>query len=73
MIPNANEPLDSQHFPEYIRRQFESWIQGENDRNTCLHDTCQSCKGTGRDELGRACIHHLSCPCRRCTPTTFMQ
>jgi len=34
----------------------------------CLHDQCTKCNGTGRDERGRICVHHISCPCPKCTP-----
>lgn len=35
----------------------------------CLHDQCPECTGSGRKRLGGACVHMLSCPCNRCTPT----
>ena len=35
----------------------------------CLHLQCPSCHGTGVNKsTGGVCIHHLSCPCPRCTP-----
>lgn len=34
----------------------------------CLHKQCSRCQGTGYDRFGHMCIHHLSCPCPRCTP-----
>lgn len=41
----------------------------ENETQNCLHEGCPDCHGTGRDKDGRICIHHLSCPCKKCTPT----
>lgn len=34
----------------------------------CLHEGCHECHGTGRKKRGENCIHHLSCPCPRCSP-----
>lgn len=35
----------------------------------CMHDQCTSCHGTGVTFTGNQCIHNLSCPCPKCTPT----
>lgn len=35
----------------------------------CLHDGCTQCCGTGIKLDGSPCIHHLACPCPKCTPT----
>ena len=40
-----------------------------NNWQPCLHDQCQQCHGTGSKLDGTSCIHNLSCPCPRCTPT----
>lgn len=36
----------------------------------CMHDNCPACGGTGirKDGLGQ-CIHNMSCPCKKCTPS----
>lgn len=36
----------------------------------CLHDSCPLCNGTGIriDGLG-PCVHGISCPCPKCSPT----
>ena len=40
-----------------------------SDNNTCLHDNCIKCKGTGKNiNTGELCIHMISCPCPKCTP-----
>lgn len=52
-------------FKEY-NSNFGSW---EPDNTDCLHMTCPSCKGTGRKEDGSWCVHHISCPCPRCSFT----
>jgi len=42
---------------------------GQLDNNQpCLHDSCPECFGTGIKGDGTTCIHHLSCPCPKCTP-----
>lgn len=38
------------------------------DQEPCMHDGCPKCHGTGRKKDGSLCIHHLSCPCPKCTP-----
>lgn len=36
----------------------------------CLHLNCPECHGTGiKHTTGGPCIHMLSCPCRRCSPS----
>lgn len=49
-------------------RELEN-VRGVTKFSDCMHDNCPSCNGTGlrKDGLG-ACIHGISCPCRRCTP-----
>lgn len=36
-------------------------------KSSCMHENCPTCHGTGRDSLGRSCIHGISCPCPKCT------
>ena len=38
----------------------------------CLHDLCPTCHGTGRDDMGRICVHMISCPCPKCSPTCLL-
>lgn len=41
-------------------------------KNSCLHDTCTSCNGTGRRADGSMCVHMISCNCSKCNPFTVM-
>jgi len=48
------------------------WCTGKkaNIIPVCLHESCTSCNGTGRKiSDGTMCIHFISCPCPKCTPT----
>lgn len=39
-----------------------------DENNRCLHQTCPSCDGTGKNKLtGGMCIHFISCSCRKCS------
>lgn len=42
---------------------------GGNNWRPCLHDQCSQCHGTGVRHDGSACVHCLSCPCPKCTPS----
>jgi excinuclease UvrABC ATPase subunit len=65
---------DGRTFPD-IREIFENtpsvikngYKDGEKIEQHCLHDDCSECNGTGRKQDGSMCIHHISCPCPRCT------
>lgn len=36
----------------------------------CMHDNCSECGGTGIKHNGLGpCVHFISCPCPKCTPT----
>jgi hypothetical protein len=35
----------------------------------CMHDQCSSCYGTGMKFDGSPCIHMISCPCPKCSPS----
>ncbi len=43
-------------------RQYEPW-------QPCMHDSCPQCVGTGVRSDGSMCVHNISCPCPKCTPT----
>lgn len=46
-------------------------VQGTKEGNwqPCMHDQCTDCHGTGIKSNGGICIHGISCPCPKCTPT----
>jgi hypothetical protein len=44
-------------------------IKIPSEDSTCLHDRCNECHGTGKDSRGRMCVHMISCPCPKCSPT----
>lgn len=37
--------------------------------STCIHDNCADCNGTGYRKGGGLCVHSISCPCPKCSPT----
>lgn len=34
----------------------------------CINDGCPTCGGSGKDGMGRPCVHMISCPCPKCSP-----
>lgn len=52
-----------------LRKKVKEYLEDTTKRRTqCLHDTCPKCHGTGRDSItGGMCVHHISCPCPKCT------
>lgn len=58
---------------DLARRQAEhlKQVTNNNDINwrPCLHDQCPDCVGTGVKKDGNPCIHGISCPCPKCSPT----
>lgn len=38
------------------------------DEDTCMHDSCPECRGTGIKRFGGFCVHNLSCNCKKCSP-----
>jgi len=59
---NSYDKMDKKF--EYEAEKFDK------KHSDCMHDNCPTCGGTGnrKDGMG-ACIHMISCPCRKCTPT----
>jgi hypothetical protein len=57
-------------FDNWCEEQWKKWRQetAEEKEQHCLHHGCPQCNGTGRKKDGTMCIHHLSCPCPKCTP-----
>lgn len=62
-----------QYEEDLKRRQKEHLdsIQRQNDANwrPCLHDSCPECLGTGLKRDGSICVHNISCPCPKCSPS----
>lgn len=53
-----------QHLENVKRQSNINW-------RPCLHNSCPQCFGTGIKHDGSVCIHHISCPCPKCTPQFF--
>ena len=51
-----------EHLDNIYNRQNQNWIP-------CLHDSCPDCLGTGIKRDGSICIHAISCPCPKCSPS----
>ena len=52
----------------WYNRDYRTIYQYKPQDDQCLHLQCPSCHGTGVNKsTGGVCIHHLSCPCPRCT------
>ncbi len=47
---------------------FNFQLDKNSNIQSCLHDRCTDCKGTGKKENGSSCFHYLSCPCKKCNP-----
>jgi hypothetical protein len=59
---------DNKTWWEY--QQDNEWEKGkvkEEKEQICLHDMCKQCHGTGVKQDGTICVHHISCPCPKCT------
>lgn len=64
--PNINQ---EEYERDLKQRQEQHLKRFQRPWQPCLHDQCQSCHGTGINAFGSACIHGISCPCPKCTPT----
>jgi hypothetical protein len=66
--------LDREWYEEDLRRRQKEHldrVQKQQDYNwrPCMHDSCPECLGTGIKHDGSMCVHYISCPCPKCTPT----
>lgn len=66
--------MDRQKYEEDLRRRQEEHlkiVQGRNNSNwrPCMHDNCSMCHGTGIKIDGSFCVHMISCPCPKCSPS----
>jgi hypothetical protein len=57
--------LEEKHFPTPITNTINF---GDI---ACMHNSCTKCHGRGVDNEGRACIHLISCNCKRCKPMAY--
>ena len=78
-----NFELDREQYYEDLRKRQEEHLkrvkivydQGyPNQQFTppwrpCMHDSCPECQGTGVRLDGSTCVHMISCPCPKCSPT----
>lgn len=61
---------DVRDFMKFHEERIDNIVkEGTFSRQDCLHDNCSSCHGTGRKADGSMCIHMISCPCPKCSPT----
>ncbi len=70
MLPQTDRERFERDLKERQRQHLQN-IQGQQERNwrPCMHDQCTECHGTGIKSNGSACVHGLSCPCPKCSPT----
>lgn len=54
---------------ERQRRHLEVVRHNQRPFQPCLHNQCNQCHGTGIKLDGSKCIHYLSCPCPKCSPS----
>lgn len=67
-------PMDRRQYEEDLkerRKRHLAAINAQNDFNwrPCMHDQCEQCHGTGVTTTGQQCVHMISCPCPKCSPT----
>lgn len=68
--------MTQQEYQADILRQQEEHLRqiaAPNERSfqPCMHNSCPSCVGTGIRQDGSACVHGISCPCPKCSPTSI--
>lgn len=51
---------------QYIITHTNNTKNFPKEYSDCLHDSCSNCNGKGFDSFGRACVHNLSCQCKKC-------
>lgn len=66
----SDREIHERELAERQRRHLENvFRQNDNSWRPCMHDQCTQCHGTGVKYDGSPCIHYLSCPCPKCTPS----
>lgn len=66
--------LNREQYEEDLKRRQKEHLDGiQRQQNAnwrpCLHDSCHECLGTGMKRDGSMCVHNISCPCPKCTPS----
>lgn len=66
--------MDREQYEKELKERQQrhlSNIRNQNDANwrPCMHDQCTDCHGTGTKANGSSCVHCISCPCPKCTPS----
>lgn len=54
-----------------LKKMLEGTNQFANlvpSNDTCMHNACPQCNGTGVRKDGGLCIHGLACTCSKCSP-----
>lgn len=49
--------------------KYISFDMYKDRQQTCLHEACPECHGTGTKDRGGLCVHFISCPCPKCSIT----
>lgn len=64
---------DRKAYEDDLARRQKEHIDNINPGNRqwqpCMHDSCGQCVGTGVKQDGTPCVHHISCPCPKCSPS----
>lgn len=63
--------IDRDLYEKDLKRRQEIHLNNIQNVNwrPCLHDGCRECLGTGIKRTGGPCIHNISCPCPKCSPS----
>ncbi|RJQ26703.1 hypothetical protein C4577_02845 [Candidatus Parcubacteria bacterium] len=70
MFDEWNEIPNWEESQKELRKRQEEHLKSVRKikRQSCLHDSCLECVGTGIKKDGTRCIHMLSCSCPKCSP-----
>lgn len=63
---------DREDYERDLKRRQKEHLDHLNDNQSwhpCMHDACPECVGTGIKKDGGSCIHMISCPCPKCSPS----
>lgn len=72
-LNRENPSIDRDEYERQLKERQENHLKSITQRakswRPCLHDQCSECHGTGLTAFGGICIHSISCPCPKCSPT----